>query len=73
MIRGFRLDGGRLRPVPDPLAAPEAVVWFDLFDPTEAEEAALEAVDRHRRADPRRDGRDRGFRPALPRRRRRST
>ena len=44
MIRGFRLDGGRLRPVPDPLAAPEAVVWFDLFDPTEAEEEALEAA-----------------------------
>ena len=30
--------------MPDPLAAPEAVVWFDLFDPSEAEEKALEAV-----------------------------
>ena len=44
MIRGFRLDEGRLRPVEDPLAAPDTVVWFDLFDPTEAEEKALESV-----------------------------
>ena len=44
MIRGFRLDEGRLRPVVEPLAAPDTVVWFDLFDPTEAEEKALEAV-----------------------------
>jgi len=44
VIRGFRLDGGRLRPEPDPLAAPDGIVWFDLFAPTEAEEAALEAV-----------------------------
>jgi magnesium transporter len=44
MIRGFRLEGGRLHPVADPLAEPQSVVWFDLFQPTETEEAALEAA-----------------------------
>jgi magnesium transporter len=44
VIRAFRIDGGRLRPAPDPLAATEEVVWFDLFNPTEAEERALESA-----------------------------
>ncbi|HRO10753.1 CorA family divalent cation transporter, partial [Amaricoccus sp.] len=44
MIRGFGIDEGRLRPVPEPLAAPAEVVWFDLFAPSEAEEKALETA-----------------------------
>jgi magnesium transporter len=44
MIRGFAIEEGRLRPVPDPLSAPEAVVWFDLLAPTEAEESGVEAL-----------------------------
>ncbi len=44
MIRGFRIEDGRLYPVPEPLAEPQSVVWFDLFEPTEAEEKALEAA-----------------------------
>ena len=60
MIRGYAIEGGRLRPVPDPLAHPETVVWFDLLSPADDEEARGRAPRRHRRADPRRDGRDRG-------------
>jgi magnesium transporter len=42
VIRGFAIVDGRLHPVPEPLATPEAVVWYDLLTPTAAEEAALE-------------------------------
>jgi magnesium transporter len=44
VIRGFALDDGRLRPVDEPLAAADEVVWFDLLTPTEAEETALERL-----------------------------
>jgi magnesium transporter len=42
MIRGFSVAEGRLRLVAAPLEAPDAVIWFDLVDPTPAEEAELE-------------------------------
>jgi len=44
VIRGFALDGRRLRPVADPLEAAAEVVWFDLLAPTSQEETALEAL-----------------------------
>lgn len=44
MIRGFRMDEGRLRPVDEPLAHPDDVAWFDLFAPADDEEKALEAI-----------------------------
>ena len=43
MIQGYAVDGGRLRPVPEPLAA-AGVVWIDLLDPSEAEERAVETA-----------------------------
>ena len=72
VIRGF---AHRRRPPAagaGPARAPRTrVVWFDLFAPTHGGGDAARAGDRHRRADPRRDGGDRGFEPALPRERRR--
>jgi magnesium transporter len=44
MIRGFANDAGRLRPVPAPLETPEGVVWFDLMEPGQEEENALERL-----------------------------
>jgi magnesium transporter len=44
MIRGYAIDGGRLRPVPDPLDHPESVVWFDLLAPGADEEAKVERL-----------------------------
>ena len=44
MLRGFIVDGERLRAVDDPLARLDAVVWLDLFEPSSAEEAAIEAT-----------------------------
>jgi magnesium transporter len=44
MIRGYAIEDRRLRPVPDPLADPEAVVWFDLVSPDPAEEARVETL-----------------------------
>ena len=44
MIRGYAIEGGRLRPVPDPLAHPDAVVWLDLLSPSAEEEAAVEQL-----------------------------
>jgi len=44
MISGYAIEGGRLRPVPDPLAHPETVVWFDLLSPGDAEEAEVERL-----------------------------
>ena len=43
MIQGYAVDDGRLRPVDAPFDAVDQVVWFDMHDPTEAEESALEA------------------------------
>ena len=44
MIQGYAVDDGRLRPVDAPFDALDQVVWFDMHDPTEAEESALEAA-----------------------------
>ncbi len=44
MIQGFAARGGRLARVADPLAPTQDVVWFDLADPTEAEEISLEEL-----------------------------
>ena len=44
MIRGYAIEGGRLRPVPDPLADSDAVVWFDLLSPAAEEEVAVERL-----------------------------
>ncbi len=44
MIRAFAIDGGRLRPLPEPAAHPEAVVWVDLLSPDPAEEAWVEGL-----------------------------
>jgi magnesium transporter len=44
MIRGYAIEGGRIRPVPEPVAGPEAVIWFDLLSPTPEEEATVEAL-----------------------------
>jgi magnesium transporter len=43
MIRGFVSDNGRLRVVDDPLQRLDSALWLDLVNPTDAEEAALEA------------------------------
>ena len=42
MIQAYAVADGRLRPLPAPFDDLDEVVWFDLFNPTEAEEAALE-------------------------------
>jgi len=42
MIRGFVPDTGRLRAAEDPLRSFDDVLWFDLVDPTDSEEATLE-------------------------------
>jgi magnesium transporter len=42
VIRGYAIADGRLLPVSDPLAAPETVTWFDLFEPTPEEEETVE-------------------------------
>lgn len=44
MIRGYAIEGGRLRAVLDPLAHPETVVWFDLLSPAADEEAQVERL-----------------------------
>jgi magnesium transporter len=44
MIQGYAVEDGHLSPVEAPLAAPDDVVWFDLHDPTDAEEEALERL-----------------------------
>jgi len=43
MIVGYASEGGRLRPVGDPLAALAGLVWIDLLNPTADEETTLEA------------------------------
>jgi magnesium transporter len=43
MIAGFAPEGGRLRPVDDPLADLERLVWIDLLNPSADEETTLEA------------------------------
>jgi magnesium transporter len=42
MIRAYAVAGGRLRPLGTPFDSLDDVVWFDVFNPTEAEEKALE-------------------------------
>jgi Mg2+ and Co2+ transporter CorA len=42
MIRGFVPDNGRLRVADDPLRQLDDVLWLDLVNPTDAEEATLE-------------------------------
>jgi magnesium transporter len=44
MIQAYALADGRLRPLDAPFERLGEVVWFDVFNPTEAEEAALEAA-----------------------------
>lgn len=44
MIHGYAIEGGRLRPVPEPLASAESVVWFDLLSPADDEEALVERL-----------------------------
>ena len=44
MIRGYTIEDGRLRPVPDPLANPGTVVWFDLLSPPDDEEREVERL-----------------------------
>jgi magnesium transporter len=43
MIAGFAPEGGRLRPVDDPLADLDRLVWIDLLNPSADEETTLEA------------------------------
>jgi magnesium transporter len=43
MIAGFVPEGGRLRPVDDPLADLASLVWIDLLNPSAEEETVLEA------------------------------
>jgi magnesium transporter len=43
VIQGYAIDGDRLRAVAEPLAT-TGVVWIDLFDPSDAEERAVEAA-----------------------------
>jgi magnesium transporter len=43
MIVGFAPEGGRLRPVGQPLGDLERLVWIDLLNPTAEEETTLEA------------------------------
>ena len=42
MIQAYAVADGRLRPLEAPFDSLDEVVWFDVFNPTEAEEAALE-------------------------------
>ena len=44
MIRGYISEGGRLRPIADLSALPDALVWIDLMQPTAAEERQLEEL-----------------------------
>lgn len=44
MIRGYTIENGRLRPLPDPLAVPDTVAWFDLLEPTAAEAAEVTRI-----------------------------
>ncbi|MBP7241102.1 magnesium transporter CorA family protein [Amaricoccus sp.] len=44
MIRAFTLADGRLRPVADLAATPEAAVWIDLLAPDDEEEALVERL-----------------------------
>jgi magnesium transporter len=43
MIAGFAPEGGRLRPVDDPLADLSSLVWIDLLNPSAEDETMLEA------------------------------
>jgi magnesium transporter len=43
MMVGYASEGGRLRPVGDPLAALAGLAWIDLLNPTADEETTLEA------------------------------
>jgi magnesium transporter len=43
MIVGFAAESGRLRPMAEPLADLNRLVWIDLLDPTAEEETTLEA------------------------------
>jgi magnesium transporter len=42
MIHGFTVAGGRLRRVADPIATLSSLVWIDLVEPSDSEEAILE-------------------------------
>ena len=44
MLQGYGAEEGRLRSPDAPLAPDAPVVWFDLLNPTEEEERALEAL-----------------------------
>jgi magnesium transporter len=44
VINGYAVADGRLHPIDVPLDEPDRVVWFDLFEPNAAEEAALERM-----------------------------
>jgi magnesium transporter len=44
VLQGYGIEDGRLRALPDPLAALDRVVWIDLHGPTEEEERAVEAA-----------------------------
>jgi magnesium transporter len=44
MIRGFAAHYGQLRPVEDPLAQIDEVIWFDLYQPAEDEQASVGAA-----------------------------
>ena len=44
MIRGYAIEGGRLRAVADPDLHPQAVVWFDLLSPSPEEETRVERL-----------------------------
>jgi magnesium transporter len=43
MILGLAHEGGRLRPVGEPLGDFEGLAWIDLLNPTADEETTLEA------------------------------
>jgi magnesium transporter len=43
MIAGFAPEGGRLRPIDDPLAELSSLVWIDLLSPSAEDETMLEA------------------------------
>ena len=44
MLQGYAIEDGRLRPLDAPLEALDRLVWVDLLNPTEEEEAAIEAA-----------------------------
>lgn len=44
MIRGYSNERGRLKPIDVSLAAADALVWIDLFNPTREEQVALEKL-----------------------------